>query len=93
MPGRVDQVQVVSLAVCRRVGHAHGLRLDRDPALPLEVHRVEHLRHVGARVDGARELEDSVGERRLAVIDVGDDREVAYAVHERPRRVGRRGPG
>ena len=40
--GRVDQVQVVGLAVGRRVLDAHGLRLDRDPALPLEVHRVEH---------------------------------------------------
>ena len=33
------------------------------------------------RVDGAGELEDAVGERRLAVVDVGDDREVADAVH------------
>ena len=39
----VDQVQVVGLAVARRVRDAHGLGLDRDPALALELHRVEHL--------------------------------------------------
>ena len=42
--GRVDQVQVVGLAVARRVVDADRLRLDRDPALALEVHRVEDLR-------------------------------------------------
>ena len=41
--GGVDQVQVVGLAVRGRVGDPHGLSLDRDPALALEVHRVEHL--------------------------------------------------
>ncbi len=30
-----------------------------------------------ARLDGARPLEQAVGEGRLAVVDVGDDREVA----------------
>ncbi len=71
---RVDQVQLVALP-----GHAHRLRLDRDPALALEVHRVEHLRaHVALR-DGVRQLEDAIGERRLAVVDVRDDREVADA--------------
>ena len=41
----VDQVELVALP-----DHAHGLRLDRDPALALEVHRVEHLvAHLAAR--------------------------------------------
>ena len=47
--GRVDQVELVGLAVLRGVEDAHGLGLDRDPALALEVHRVEQLRaHVAA---------------------------------------------
>ena len=71
---RVDQVELMALP-----GHPHRLRLDRDPALALEVHRVEHLRaHVSLR-DGVRQLEDAIGERRLAVVDVRDDREVADA--------------
>ena len=77
MARRVDQVQLVGLAVTRREEHPHGLRLDRDPPLALELHRVEHLRAHHARIDRMRELEDAVGERRLAVVDVGDDAEVA----------------
>ena len=72
MAGRVDQVQLVALP-----HHAHGLGLDRDPALALEIHRVEQLLAHVALGDGVGELEDAVGERRLAVVDVRDDREVA----------------
>ena len=78
--GRVDQVEDVALPV-----DADVLGLDRDAPLALEVHRVEVLRPHVAGVDGAGELEDAVGERALAVVDVGDDREVADAgeVHGR----------
>ena len=53
------------------------MRLDGDAALALEIHRVEHLRFHLARLQRAGQLEEAVGERRLAVIDVGDDGEVA----------------
>ena len=55
----------------------HGAGLDRDAALLLELHVVEHLLVHLARGDGAAALEDAVGQRRLPVVDVGDDREVA----------------
>ncbi len=74
VPGGVDQVELMSLP-----GDTYGLRLDRDPALALEIHGIEQLlAHVpvGNRV---RELENTVGESRLPVVDVGDDREVADA--------------
>ena len=77
--GRVDEVEAVRLAVARRVLEAHGARLDGDALLALEVHRVEDLARHLARVDGVRQLEQPVGQRRLAVIDMGDDREVAQA--------------
>ena len=76
VPGRIDQVQRVHVALVLPE-HAHGLGLDRDAALALEIHRVEQLRaHLAGR-HGVRDLEDAVGERRLAVVDVRDDREVA----------------
>ena len=56
---------------------ADVLRLDRDAPLALELHRVEVLLAHLAGVDGAGDLEDAVRQRRLAMIDVGDDREVA----------------
>jgi hypothetical protein len=75
--GRVDQVELVGLTVLRRVEHAHRLRLDRDAALALQIHGVEQLGTHRPRVDGLGELQDPVRQRRLAVVDVGDDREVA----------------
>ena len=44
VPRRVDEVQLVALAVARVVAQRHALRLDGDAALALEVHGVEHLR-------------------------------------------------
>jgi hypothetical protein len=73
-------VEQVELAVAGGVLHPHRLGLDRDPALALEVHRVEHLWTVVPRVHRAGDLEDAVGQRRLPMVDVGDDREVANAV-------------
>ena len=61
----------------RRVVQPHRVGLDRDPALALEIHRVEHLRFHLARLEGAGELEEAISQRRLAVVDVGDDRKIA----------------
>ena len=74
-PGRVDQVELV-LVAGSAVGQPDGLRLDRDAPLALEVHLVQVLlAHVPVG-DGVRELEQPVGQRRLPVVDVGDDAEV-----------------
>ena len=81
MARRVDQVQVVLAAVARPVAQRRGLRLDRDAALALELHRVEHLRVHLARRKPAGALDQPVGERALAVVDMGDDGEVANVVH------------
>ena len=72
-----------------------GLRLDRDAALALDVHRVEHLRFHLAVGQAAAALDQAIGQRALAVVDVGDDREVADVIHaarsiERAQARGRR---
>ena len=77
--GRVDEVEPIGLAVTGRVFQADGPRLDRDPLLALEVHRVEDLAHHLPALDGVGQLEQPIGEGRLAVVDVGDDREVAQS--------------
>ena len=77
VPGRVDQVEDVVLAVVGVVGQPDRVRLDGDAALALEVHAVEDLRLHLARLQRAGHLEKTVGQRRLAVVDVGDDGEVA----------------
>ena len=73
---RVDDVDEVVLPLHRAV-----LGADRDAALALEVVAVHHalvdVRALAEHVGGA---EDAVDQGRLAVIDVGDDGEVADLV-------------
>ena len=76
MAGGVDEVERIGHAVPGRVGHAHGLRLDGDAALPLQVHGVEHLVAHLALGHDARALDQPVGQRGLAVVDVRDDAEI-----------------
>ncbi len=70
--GGVDQVEDVAVPVDPDV-----LRLDRDAPLAFEVHRVEVLRPHVPCVDGAGDLQDPVRQRRLAMVDVRNDREIA----------------
>ena len=87
---RVDQIEVVDLPVAGLVGQRRGLRLDGDAALALEIHRVEHLRFHFAVGQAAADLDDAVGERRLAVVDVRNDREVTNMIHSVPIKRKRR---
>ena len=75
--GSVDQVELVGLAVVRGVHHADGVGLDGDAALAFEVHGVEDLGLHFARGERSGELQQAVGERGFAVVDVRDDREIA----------------
>ena len=79
IPYPFDQVQNVLLSVLRPVPERHRARLDRDAPLLLQLHVVQHLLvHVPLR-DGPAALQNPVGERRLAVVDVGHDGEIADA--------------
>ena len=78
--GRIDQVEGIGVAVGGVVMDAHGVGLDGDPLLALELHRVEHLRLHQPLVDGLRHLEQPIRQRRLAVVDVRDDAEVTDAL-------------
>lgn len=77
MARRIDEVELILLAVLALVVQAHRLRLDGDAALALDVHVVEDLRlHLTLR-QRARILDQAVRNRRLAMVDVRDDREIA----------------
>jgi len=75
--GRVDQVEDVVLAVAGAVFEPHRLRLDGNAAFALDIHRIQHLLDHFARFQPAGKLDQPVGERRFAVVDVGDNREIA----------------
>ncbi len=73
--GGVDDVELVVLPEAGRGG-----RLDRDPALLLLVHEVGRrgaVVHLTELVDLARELEDALGRRRLAGVDVRENTDVS----------------
>ena len=74
--GRVDQVEDVALAGLRRVVQTDGMGLDGDAALTLEIHGVEDLGFHLAGLERAGELQKAICQGRLAVVDVGDDREI-----------------
>ena len=90
MPRRIDQVQVVDLAVARLVAQRRGLRLDGDAALALDIHRVEHLRFHLAVGQAAAQMDDAVCQRGFAMVDVGDDGEVTDMLHEAQNNKSRR---
>ncbi len=91
--GGIDQVEHVLAAVLAAPGQPDGLALDRDAALALDVHPVQVLRAHLAALDHAGELQHPVRERRLAVVDMGDDAEIADDRLIGPGRLGQRRGG
>ena len=83
---RVDQVELVPFALVL-VLHPDSPSLDGDAPLPLQFHVVEHLRLQLPFIDCLGVLQQPVGQGALAVVDVGNDREVADVLavegHER----------
>ena len=74
---RVDQIEHVVLAVPRLVVEAHRLRLDGNSAFALDIHGIEHLVLHLALLQPAGQLDQPVGERRLAMVDMRDNGEIA----------------
>ena len=75
--GRVDQIELVGLAVVRGVHHADGVGLDGDAALALQVHGVEDLGLHLARGERSGQLQQAVRQRGFTVVDMRDDGKVA----------------
>ncbi len=97
MAGRVDEIEDVVFAVLRLVVQPDGLRLDGDAALALDIHRIEHLLLHLALLEPASGLDQAVGQRRFAVVDMGDDGEIADVIERKShtatlRRAEGRGP-
>jgi len=73
----VDEIEHVILAVAGAIFEANRLRLNRDAALALDIHGIEHLLDHFTGLQPAGELDQPVGQRRFAMIDMGDNRKVA----------------
>ena len=77
MAGRIDQVELVHLAVFGAIVQAHGVRFDGNAAFALQIHGVEHLRHHLALAERAGYFKQPIGQGGLAVVDVRNDAEIA----------------
>ena len=77
MAGGVDEVQLVDLAVLRLVVQRDAVGLDGNTAFALQVHGVQYLGFHFASRQATAHLDETVGQRRLAMVDVGDDGEIA----------------
>src|SRR6202043_2600802 len=65
------------------VEQRHGVALDGDAALALDVHRVEDLVAELALLDRAAALDQAVGQGGLAMVDVGDDAKIPDVLQAR----------
>ncbi len=82
MSRSVDQIQLIVFAV-QGIIHLNSLAFDGDTAFFFQVHIVEHL--VLGNSQGSGMLQQAVGKRAFAVINVGYDAKIANMVHPRVR--------
>ena len=82
MPRCVNQVQNILFSIFRAIGQGDGVALDGDAAFPLDVHVVQHLVLKISFIADTGELDQPVGQRGFAVVDVGDDAEVSNIFHK-----------
>ena len=73
----VDEVQGINLSVVGLVGKLDGGGFDGDAPLPLQIHGVQDLVFHFPLVDGVALLQQAVCQGGFAVVDVGDDGEIA----------------
>ena len=73
----IDEVEHIFLTIRRLVVHAGGLELDRDPPFPLQLHVVEELLLHIPIGHSAGVLQQTVSQRRLAMVDVGNNAKIS----------------
>ena len=81
MPWGVDQIERINLTIPSLVAQGGRLGLDRNAALFFKIHRIEDLLLHFPVTQTAAALNQPIGKRGLAVINVGDDGEVANPLH------------
>ena len=84
MAGSIDQIQLIGLAILGIVSHSYGVGFDGDASFALQVHIIQHLRLHLARGERAGQLQQAIGKRGFAVVNMGNDGEVAdvFSIHE-----------
>ena len=77
----INEIQVIDLSVSGLVIQGRCLGLDGDAPFPFQIHGIEHLRlHFTIRQTTAQ-LDDPVGERRFAMVDMSDNGKITDVFH------------
>ncbi len=76
VPRGIKKIQPVRMPILGQILHRHRVRLNGDSPLPLQIHGVQQLILLIAIFDGASHFEQSIGQRRLAVIDMRNNAKI-----------------
>ncbi len=84
--GGIYQIEGVFFAFVE-VSHLDSVALDSDAALPLQVHVVEYLGFHFSLRNGIGKLQQPVGKGTFAVVNMGNDTEIASVFHAKEREI------
>jgi hypothetical protein len=73
------------LAVARNVVHLDSVRLDGDTLLTFEIHIIKYLRLHLALVQSVGSLQQTVGQGRFTVVDMGYNAKISNFLHNRDK--------
>ena len=86
MAWSVDQVEEVGFSVFSLIIQTDRMGFDGNPAFPFQVHRIKQLSLHISFSNQAGSLKETIGKRSLAMIDMGDDTEVASELRVHGKR-------
>ena len=82
MTGRIDDIERILPAIPGPINQRHALRLDGNPSLAFQIHRIEHLGFHFALAQTSAKLDKPVGQGRFSMVDMCDDTKIAYILHK-----------
>ncbi|MNL37675.1 hypothetical protein D3C87_1598350 [compost metagenome] len=81
MAWSVDEIQLISFTIKGFVVERHALRFDGNTAFAFQVHGVQYLGFHFTIRQATANLDNTVRQRRLTVVNVSNDRKVTYVLH------------
>ena len=81
MPWRIDEVELIDLAIFRLVIQRDTLSFDGDTTLTLQIHGIEHLTRHFTIFQATAILNKTVCQSRFAMIDMRNDGKISNMLH------------
>ena len=78
--GSINQIEQKFFTFVK-ILHLYRVTLDGDPALPFQIHVVQHLSLHVAGIDRRGHLQQTVGQRTLSMVNMGYDAKIPGVIH------------